>query len=235
MNYGVILASGGGTRMKSINIPKQYYEINGIPIFIYTLKRMLQGNLFDVIYLAIKEEYTELVSDYLKRYIDDDRVKIVYGGKERIDTIHNVITEISKRDIGSDDVIVIHDAVRPFVTDKILQDSVKYAREYGATVAAVPASDTMLMSNNGDYVDDIPKRSALFKGQAPDSFNLQKFIELESALSEEQKLIITGTSQVCTLNNYPIKMIPGDEINFKITTDGDLVIAKSLILSKGDK
>ena len=102
-------------------------------------------------------------------------------------------------------------------------------------MAAVPASDTMLMSNNGDYVDDIPKRSALFKGQAPDSFNLQKFIELESALSEEQKLIITGTSQVCTLNNYPIKMIPGDEINFKITTDGDLVIAKSLILSKGDK
>ena len=232
MNYGVILASCGGNRVKSIDIPKQYYEIEGIPIFIYTLKRMLESNLFDVIYIAIKEEYLDKVSNYIKKFISDDsKIKIVFGGKERIDTIHNVISEISKNEINDDDVIVIHDAVRPFVTDKILSDSIHYSRIYGATVAAVPASDTMLISSDGERVESIPKRSLLYKGQAPDSFNLKTFIELENKLTDEQKALITGTSQICTMNNYPIRMIPGDEINFKITTDSDLEIVRDIIIN----
>ena len=235
MNYGVILASGGGTRMKSIDIPKQYYEINNKPIIIYTLERLLHTNIFNVIYIAINEKYMELMTNYLNKFIDVsdlNKIKIVYGGKERIDTIHNVIKEISKNDINDDDVIVIHDAVRPFVTDKILIDSVTEARKHGATVATVPASDTMLVSAAGEYVDNIPKRSTIFKGQAPDSFNLKVFIELENKLTAEEKESITGTSQICTMNNYPIKMIAGDDINFKITTDADLEIAKSLIYNR---
>ena len=235
MNYGVILASGSGTRMKNINIPKQYYEIDGKPIIIYTLESMLNSDLFDNIYIAINKDYYELVSDYLVKFISSEeieKIKIVFGGKERIDTIHNVISEIAKNNITKDDVIVIHDAVRPLVTNKILEDSVNSARKYGAVVAAVPVSDTMLMSNNGDYVDSIPNRSLLYKGQAPDSFNLEKFIELENNLTDEQKSMIVGTSQICTMNNYPIKMILGDEINFKITTDSDLVMMKNIILSR---
>ena len=238
MNYGVILASGSGTRMKSINVPKQYYEINNKPIIIYTLESMLRVNLFDKIFIAINSEYLDLVNEYLNKFIskdDVDKIAIVFGGKERIDTIHNVISEISKHPINDDDVIVIHDAVRPFITEKILVDSVNNAREYGAVVASVPASDTMLVSEDGLFVSSIPKRSTLFKGQAPDSFNLKKFVELENKLTKEQKLLVTGTSQVCTMNNYPIRLIPGDEINFKITTDSDLDIAKSIINERGSK
>lgn len=232
MNYGVILASGGGTRIKSIDVPKQYYEIKGVPIIIYTLRSMLAANLFDYIYIVINKDYSLLLDGYLKKFISDEyssKIKVVYGGKERIDSIHNVINEISKNEIDVDDVVVIHDAVRPFVTKKILEDSVLGARKYGATVATVPAADTMLVSKVGDYVDEIPNRKFLYKGQAPDSFNIKKLIELESNLTDEQKSIITGTSQICTMNNYPIKMIPGDEINFKITLDSDLELAKSII------
>ena len=113
--------------------------------------------------------------------------------------------------------------------NKILVDSINGAREYGATVAVVPVADTMLVSKNFDYVDSIPKRSEIYKGQSPDSFNLKLFVELENKLSDEQKKIITGTSQVCTLNNHPIKMINGDEVNFKITNDFDLMVAKSIV------
>ncbi len=238
MNYAVILASGSGTRMKNISIPKQYYEINNIPIFIYTLTNILETNLFDKIYLAINKEYLDLVNNYIEKFIDNsyfNNISIVFGGKERIDTIHNVIKEIEKNKIEKDDIIVIHDAVRPFITKEILENSVNGAKKHGAVVASVPAEDTMLISGDGEIIDNIPNRKTLYRGQAPDSFNLTLLIELENKLNEKDKNIITGTSQICTLNDYPIKMIPGDPINFKITTDSDLEMAKSIILCKRKK
>ncbi len=228
MNYGVILASGVGTRVKSINIPKQYFEIDGKPIIIYTLENMLKDNLFDCIYIAINKDYEEILWEYLDNFIEDDdldKIEVIYGGKERIDTIHNVMKEICKNDINDEDVIVIHDAVRPFVTKKILNDSIDAARKYGAVVTTLPAVDTMLNSNDGNIVGSIPNRNLLYRGQAPDSFKVNTFIELENNLSDEQKKDITGTSQLCSMNNYPLHMIEGDEINFKITTDFDLKLA----------
>lgn len=238
MNYGVILAGGTGSRMKSLDIPKQYYKINGIPIIIYTLNAFIESNCFDYIYLAISEDYKEFMNSMLEKYIDEinmSKITLVNGGTERIDSIHNVIQAIDVEKINDDDIIIIHDAVRPFVTKKIILDNIQGAKEYGATVTSVPVNDTILLSKNGDYVDSIPIRKTLFNGQSPDSFNLKTFIELENKLTEEQKSIITGTSQVCTLNNHPIKMIEGDTINFKITTDADLELAEHIILKKEGK
>ena len=130
LNYGVILASGSGTRMKNIDIPKQYFEIDNKPIIMYTLDSMLSSNMFDKIYIAIQKEYEELLNNLLNKYVSLDninKIKIVYGGKERIDTIHNVIDSISLNNISDDDVVVIHDAVRPFVTKRILVSSVSIA------------------------------------------------------------------------------------------------------------
>ena len=235
MNYGVILAGGTGSRMKSLDIPKQYYEINGIPIIIYTLNAFIDVNCFDYIYLAVSSEFMETVNSMIKEHIDEinvSKITLVNGGKERIDSIHNVIESIDIEKINDDDIIVIHDGVRPFVTEKIIMDNIKGAQEYGATVTSVPVNDTILLSTDGDYVDRIPIRKTLFNGQSPDSFNLKTFIELENKLTDEQKEIITGTSQVCTLNNHPIKMIEGDTINFKITTDADLEVAEHIILKR---
>lgn len=237
MNYAVILAGGTGSRMKSIDVPKQYFEINGIPILIYTLKTFVKINCFDYIYIAIDDYYKEHVNLLLKKHFNNkiiSKITLVNGGTERIDSIHNVIKSIEVNEINDNDIIVIHDGVRPFVTEKIILDNIEGAKEYGATVTSVPVNDTILLSTDGDYVDRIPIRKTLFNGQSPDSFNLKTFIELENKLTDEQKEIITGTSQVCTLNNYPIRMIEGDTINFKITTDADLELAEHIILKKGE-
>lgn len=236
MNYGVILAGGSGSRMKGIDIPKQYYEINGKPIIIYTLKTFIDIECFDYIYIAVNDEYIQYVNSILEKFIDKEnisKITIVNGGNERIDSIHNVIEAIDENNINDEDIIVIHDAVRPFISKKIILDNIECAKKYGATVTSVPVNDTILLSTDGDYVDRIPIRKTLFHGQSPDSFNLKTFIELESKLTDEQKEIITGTSQVCTLNDYPIKMIEGDTANFKITTDADLDLAEYIILKKG--
>lgn len=236
MIYGAMLAGGSGTRIKSSVIPKQFIEINSQPIIIHTLKNMLKLDRFDLIYIACREDYI----DYLQKQVDDipnsHKVRIIKGGKERMDTIRNVTTAIEQDNgISENDVIVIHDAVRPFVTQKILNDSIEYATKFGACVCGLPCADTILHSVHGDVVDDIPPRSELYCGQAPDSFNLKRFIEMENALTDEQKLKITGTSQICTMNNQPIYIIEGDALNFKITTDSDLELARKLLSSDTER
>lgn len=230
MNYAIILAAGIGTRIKNLDIPKQYYKINGIPIIIYTIKKFVELDCFDYIFLTVDENCQKYMQNLLKKHIEKyEQIQLVTGGKERIDSIHNVIKEIDYKTVNDDDVIVVHDGVRPFVTNEIILDSIKCAGKYGACVTSSPVNDTILQSENGKYVDYIPVRSTLFCGQSPDTFNLKKFIEMIGALNEEQKAKVTGTSDICTFYNVPIKMIKGNNLNFKITTDADLEIAELLL------
>lgn len=234
MNYAIILAAGFGTRIKNLDIPKQYYEINGIPVIIYTMKKFIKLNCFERIYLTVDENYKGHMIKILEEHIGNlEQIELVNGGKERIDSIHNVIKTIEKNEVNEEDIIVVHDGVRPFVTDQIILDSIKAAEEYGASVTSSPVNDTILKSEYGDFVDSIPIRRTLFKGQSPDTFNLKKFIEMMNGLNESQKAKVTGTSDVCTFYNVPIKMIRGNNLNFKITTDADLKIAE-LLLKDGD-
>lgn len=236
MNYGVILAGGVGTRVKSAKCPKQFIEIEGKPIIAYTLENMLKVEEFDSIYVALHKDYLDYFKDMLNKHMDSEKIskiKICFGGKERLDSINNATSAIIEQNgLNDDDVIVIHDAARPFVTEKILRDSIEKAREYGAVVAALPASDTIIHSVDKEVVSEIPDRSIVFHGQAPDSFNLKNFLQMQENLTDEQRKIITGTSQICTFNNQPIHIIDGDAINFKITTDSDLLIATNIIKAK---
>ena len=234
MIYGAMLAGGSGTRVKSSDVPKQFIEIGGAPVIIHTLNNMLKVERFDLIYIACREDYIE----YLKKAAAEhashpEKVRIIAGGKERMDSIR-CVTDAIERDngIGEEDVIVIHEAVRPFVTEKILNDSIDCAAKYGACLCGLPCADTILHSVKGDVVDDIPARSELFCGQAPDSFRLHHFIKMQENLTPEQKEKITGTSQICTMNGQPIYIIEGDAINFKITTDSDLLMVRTLMGEK---
>ena len=230
MNYAIILAAGFGTRIKNIDIPKQYYEINGIPIIMYTVKKFVKLDCFDYIYLTVDKDYKKLMKSLLDKHIGEySQIELVEGGKERIDSIQNVINNIDENEVNKDDIILVHDGVRPFVTDEILLESIEYTKQYGACVTSSPVNDTILQSENGEFVNNIPVRSTLFCGQSPDTFNLKNFIKMISGLTDEQKKKVTGTSDICTFYNVPIKMTTGNNLNFKITTDEDLKIAELLL------
>ena len=234
MNYALILAAGSGTRIKSIDIPKQFYEINNIPVIIYTLNTFLNTECFNHIYITVNINFKELMNDTLLKHLDKKdihKITLIDGGLERIDSIHNFVEFMKNQEISDDDLIVIHDAVRPFVTKKIIFNSIKHARIYGACVNSISVNDTMFKSQNGNYIGEIPLRKTLYHGQSPDSFNLKKFIEFEGNLTDKQKKYITGTSEIFMLNNHLVKLIPGDIMNFKITNDIDLKFAEFLINS----
>lgn len=235
MNYVIILAAGFGTRITKLNIPKQYYEINGVPIIMYTVKKFMELDCFDYVYLTVDANYRDLMIKLLKKHIDNyEKIILVEGGKERIDSICNVVKVIENNNkIMEDDIIVVQDGVRPFVSDEIILNSIKCAKKHIACATSSPVNDTIFQSENGDTVDNIPVRSTLFCGQSPDAFNLKKFIEMINGLSDEQKRKITGTSDICQFYNIPIKMIKGSNLNFKITTDADLKIAELILKDSG--
>ena len=230
MNYVIILAAGFGTRIKNLDIPKQYYEINGIPIIMYTIKKFLDSNCFDQIYLTVDKNYKDSMTQLLKKHINGyEQIKLVEGGKERIDSIYNAIKVIEKNNIADDDIILVQDGVRPFVSEEIILNCIQCAKEHGTCATSSPVNDTIFQSEDGDIVNNIPVRSTLFCGQSPDGFNLKKFIEMINGLTNEQKYKITGTSDICLFYDIPIKMIRGSNLNFKITTDADLKIAELLL------
>ena len=133
MIYAVILASGQGKRIKDkINLPKQFREIEGKPIIIYTIKNILKVDKFDKLYLVVPKDYIDFTKSIIDKYIlkDKDKIFIIAGGKERMDSIDNSIFAIKNdQSISDDDIIVIHDGVRPFVTEKILNDSIDMAKK----------------------------------------------------------------------------------------------------------
>ena len=179
MIYAIILASGKGTRVNDgIDLPKQFRTLQGIPIIAYTINSLLKINRFDKIYVAIPNGYEEFMQQIIDKHVKDNKnIVIINGGKERMDSINNSIDAIVReQNITEEDIVLIHDGVRPFVTPRILNDSIEAAKKYGASVAAVAVSDTLLISENGDKVDEIPPRKLYYKGQAPDTFKLKLFI-----------------------------------------------------------
>jgi 2-C-methyl-D-erythritol 4-phosphate cytidylyltransferase len=234
MIFGSILAGGIGTRMDSHNMPKQFIDLCGKPIIIHTIEKMLAVKDFDYIFIAIHPQYREYLQNILKDFniADNSKIIVIDGGKERIDTIQNVINAVYDFNHNENDIIVIHDAVRPFVSEQILLNSIKTANKYGACVAVTPAIDTMYSLDNLGLIVGFPNRKELFNGQAPDSFKLGILKSSFESLTVEEKEKITGTIQICSVKGYPIRSIQGDYKNIKITNENDLIIAEA-ILKKG--
>lgn len=228
MIFGSILAGGSGKRMDRHNIPKQFIDLCGKPIIIHTIERMLNIEDFDYIYIAINPEYKE----HLEKILDDfklntnKKIIIIDGGKERIDSVQNIINAVFKVNNDDNDIIVLHDAVRPFTSRKILKDCIKAAQEFGATIAAIPAVDTMLVSKDGDFLNTVPDRKTILHGQAPDGFKIGILKKAIESLSNEEREYITGTAQICCVKGYPVKVIQGDIRNMKITVEQDLKLAE---------
>ncbi|HHZ06716.1 MAG TPA: 2-C-methyl-D-erythritol 4-phosphate cytidylyltransferase [Clostridiales bacterium] len=228
MIYGAILAGGSGTRMHVSTLPKQFMALKDKPIIIHTLEKMLMCNRFDAVYLGIHPGWMSYMYDLLDKYnLDSERIKLAPGGENRNDTIFNVIEEI-KKDFGQqdDDIIVTHDAVRPFVTLRIIEENIDAAITYGACDTVIPATDTIVISHDGVDISEIPNRQYMYQGQTPQSFNIKMLKDLYSKLKPSDKSILTDACKICVMENVPVKLITGEVLNMKITTVNDYEIAQ---------
>ena len=224
----IILAGGTGKRMGSVKLPKQFLEICGIPVIVLTVRNILESELFNQMIVVIHPEWKNYLMELLANYnIDTSQIAFVDGGQERIESIENGLDYLKESGADNDDIVVIHDAVRPFASKDLFSNAITETQKYGATVAIVPAKDTMIVSENG-IATDMPDRSKLFHGQAPDSFKFNVIFDALKGLSKEEKATITGTAQICQKKGIVIHTFLGEENNIKITTIEDMFLAKAI-------
>ena len=225
--YAVILAGGTGSRFGG-EMPKQFIDLGGKPIIVHTIEKFLCFSEFIEILICVPEAWCSYTEDLIaKAKLLLPHVKVISGGSERNLTILNSIEYIANKQEDLTKVVVVtHDAVRPFISYDIIKNNIIHARDNPVVDTVVPATDTIVHSVDGEYIDSVPKRSELYQGQTPQSFNAALFKEY---ISVNKNLELSDAVGLFTHNGQKAKIVMGDYSNIKVTTKFDLVVAKALV------
>lgn len=222
MNIALVLSGGTGSRLGS-DTPKQYIEVNNKPIIGYCLDVIEKNMLIDKIQIVADKDWW----DFVKKYCDKNSITKFVGfsnpGKNRQLSILNGLEDI-KEFTAAKDLVFIHDAARPMLKNKIINDCIRVVSEenYDGVLPALPMKDTVYYSNNGKMIAKLLDRKCLFAGQTPEVFKFGKYYKANLKLLPDRILEIYGSTEPAILNGMNIAMIDGDEGNFKITTKQDL-------------
>lgn len=229
MLYAQILAGGKGTRMGNVGMPKQFLQLGNRPIIIHTIEKFVLNEEFDAIIVSCPANWIQHTTDIIKKYISDPRIQIIEGGAERNDTLMNAIIYIEKTfGKNDDDVLVVHDAVRPFVTKTIIEENIKKAQQYNAVDTVIPATDT-IVRGNGSEITEIPIRDEMYQGQTPQTFNVKVFVDSLAKLTEAEIKVLSDSCKICLLAGEKVGLVEGNVSNMKITTPFDLKVANAII------
>ncbi len=231
MIYAEILAGGSGSRMGNTEMPKQFLKLGDKPIFIHTIEQFIMNKRVDKVLVCCPEQWVAHTKDTIKKYIvNTNKVIVVKGGASRNETILNGCHYIEKEyGINDEDIILTHDAVRPFLNQRIIDDNIDAALKYGAVDTVVEAYDTIVHSIDGKVITDIPIRSEMYQGQTPQSFNIKLLMQFFASLTEEEQGILTDACKALVIKGVDVHLVRGEVFNMKITTQYDLKVANGLV------
>jgi len=212
--------------------PKQFWDLGGVPVVAHTVEKFCLVDDFEKVIVLTPSTWQNQTRDICSRYLSAylSKIEVIPGGAERNDTIMNAIDWIEcEYGLDDDTIIVTHDAVRPFVTYRIIEDNIRVAKEHGACDTVVPATDTIVQSVDGNLITAIPPRSEYYQGQTPQSFNAKMLKSLFMQLPEEKKAILTDACKICVMGGVPVALVRGDEANMKLTYTNDMRIARAMM------
>lgn len=230
MIFAGIVAGGTGSRMRShANTPKQFLMLEDKPIIIWTIQKFLKIQKIDNIVIAINPDYHTKLDDLIKQYIPNgEKIYVIKGGKTRTESLDNIVKYCKAKFKGKDDILLTHDAVRPFVTEKIINDNIDMLSKVDACTTAIGSTDTILVSKNGTNVDASPSRGTMYSAQTPQSFRIDAYDQMMKKTKETDREACTDVCGLMMLAKKKVAIVEGDIINMKITYDTDLDIAKVL-------
>ena len=231
MIFGAILAGGTGTRMNLTTMPKQFLPLGDKPILIHTIARYLKCEKIDAVIVGVHADWVEYTNELLEQYLPGakNRVKVITGGTDRTDTMLRLLNAIEQTYGASDEHIVLtHDGVRPFFTQRMLEENIAAVYEYGAVNTVSPAIDTIVVSEDGKTISSVPNRATMFLGQCPQTFRVSQLKAVYNSLTEEERKTLTEATKIYTMRGLPVYLVQGAASNIKITTPADYTMAQAI-------
>ena len=226
-NLALIIAGGAGIRMGQ-DIPKQFLHVYDRPVIIYTLEVFQKHPNIDGIEIACLPGWHDILRAYCRQFNITKLLNIVDGGINGQDSIRNGVFDLEKN-FAPDDIVVIHDAIRPLISEDIISDNIRVCQTYGNAVTVVPCAEAMLLAENATCSNGQVPRNLLRKTQTPQSFRLGEFAQVHR---DALKNGITASVASCTLYIEMGKKMYfsiGSEKNLKLTTVEDIEIFKALL------
>ncbi|MCR5785770.1 MAG: 2-C-methyl-D-erythritol 4-phosphate cytidylyltransferase [Eubacterium sp.] len=221
MNAAIILAGGTGSRIGG-DRPKQFIKINGRAIILHTAETVFACDKIERVRIVAAPEWQDRILSHLKGRTWADKFDgFSEPGETRQMSVYNALRDMRKY-LKPDDYVVIQDGVRPLTTAKQLNDVIEAAHKADGAVPMIATKDTVYLCEDGEKITGLLDRQTVFMGQAPEAFVFGKYLEANERLLPYDILHVNGSAEAAVLANMEIEVIPGDEKNFKITTQVDL-------------
>lgn len=223
--YAIILASGNGSR-SGLNIPKQFYKINNKTVLEYSITAFQEHCLIDEIIVVSNPDFIDLTKDIIKNGNFSKVTKIISGGNTRQESSFKGLSQIC--DVNSK--VLIHDAVRPFVSEKIITDCINSLDKYNAVNVAIPSSDTIIQVDENNLIKKVLKRSELRRCQTPQAFDTSLIKKAHNlANKDNDKTATDDCGLIIKYNLTDVYVVEGSDKNIKITYPADIKTAERFI------
>lgn len=220
-NYGIILASGAGSRYKS-DVPKQFVKIAGKTVLEHTLDIFENSAYIDAVILVITPDYRQFAEEILLKNNFKKVIKLLNGGETRKESSYIGISSIDDKEAN----VIIHDCARPFLTERIIKDCAEALKQYDAVDVAIPSADTIIKVQD-NVIENIPDRKFLMRGQTPQCFKLS-VIKQAHKLSENDSNFTDDCGLIVKYGLGKVFVVEGDMENIKITYPSDIYMADRL-------
>lgn len=228
MNIAAIFAGGSGVRMHTKSRPKQFLELNGKPVIIYTLELFDNHPQVDAIVVACIESWIPFLEKMIRKFEISKVVSIVPGGETGQDSIYNALVAAESIADGKEATVMIHDGVRPLITEQTITDNLNTVREFGSCITCVPATETFVVSQQ-DGTLEIPERANSLIARAPQSFRLSDIMTAHHRAISEGRHDFIDSCTMMSHYGYQLKTIIGPMENIKITTPTDFFILRAMV------
>lgn len=235
MTVAIILAGGSGTRMHQ-DIPKQFITVEGRPIILYTLEIFHNHPSIDAIAIVASSVWQPQIEQWLvAEGLIGKLIGFAEAGSSRQHSILNGLLKVREMGLSDDDIVIIHDAVRPSVSANLIQRCIAFIDGVDGVMPTLQMKDTIYRSYDGKHIETSLIRDELFAGQAPEAFILGKYYLAHQNMTKNELSIIRGSSELAVLRNLRVRMIDGEESNYKITTPLDLERFRQQVKSRGKR
>lgn len=227
-NIAVIFAGGSGTRMNAKTLPKQFLNMNGKPIIIHTLEYFENCKEIDGIVVSCIDGWM----DYFQKFVEKFRItkvkKIVRGGNTGQESIYNALCGASEVYPEEETVVLIHDGVRPLISEELILSNIKTVRTFGTAITVSPVTETVVIANEEEKLENVVERSHCFHAKAPQSFYLKDILSAHEKAREEGILDMIDSATLMSRYGYKLHLVEGNVENIKITNPADFYVFRSL-------